>query len=191
MTTEPGRAVSDGDRAREFHDLYTALRIRGQLEFYRGRRDEYARANRQAIVVRNMLLVGAAIAGAASQLADGGGRAGCAVAGAVLGALAAAVAAYAALIGFPQLEKLYSDAARNLEEADLDWSDLDPATDLTSEIERVEGVFRSEIGQWGQLIVKDAPIVAAPPETAGGSASVAPPGGAPPTSPGGKSTPPE
>ena len=42
------------------------------------------------------------------------------------GALAAAVTAFETLIGFPQLEKLYADAARNLKEAAIDWREADP-----------------------------------------------------------------
>lgn len=156
--------ADDAARAQDFHRLYEAERILGQLSYYQDRRQEYVRANRQAIIVRNLLLFAAAAAGLASQLVEAGARAGCAVAGAVLGGLAAAVTAYAALIGFPQLEKLYSDAELNLREAAIDWRDLDPDDDHTREVERVEGIFRSEIGQWGQLIVKDAAAEAPHPE---------------------------
>jgi hypothetical protein len=92
----------------------------------------------------------------------------------VLAAVAAAITTYEALIGFPRLEKLYSDAARNLEEAAIDWRIADPHGDLTAEVERVEGIFRSEIGQWGQLVVK-----AATPAPTGGDH--APEGGPPGT----------
>jgi conflict system pore-forming effector with SLATT domain len=142
------------DRAREFHQLYATLRIEDQLAFYRSRAAEYRTAHRQAVVVRNSLLFAAAVAGAAGQVASGTARAAWSVVAAVLAALAAAVTAYEALIGYPQLEKLYSDAVRNLEEAAIDWRAADPGADLASDLERVEGIFRSEIGQWGQLVVK-------------------------------------
>ncbi len=74
----------------------------------------------------------------------------------MLAALAAAVTAFETLVGFPQLEKVYGDAARNLEEAKVDWQDVDPDTVPEREVERVEDVFRSERGQWGQLVVKSA-----------------------------------
>jgi hypothetical protein len=48
------------DRAREFHQLYAALRIEDQLAFYRSRAAEYRTAHRQAVVVRNSLLFAAA-----------------------------------------------------------------------------------------------------------------------------------
>ncbi|MGH3565946.1 MAG: SLATT domain-containing protein [Pseudonocardia sp.] len=157
------------DRAREFHRLFLRLRIADQLGYYSSRRTEYRRAHRQAVVVRNALLFAAAVAGGVGQFTVGTARAGWAVVGAVLASLAAAVTAFETLIGFPQLDKLFSDAARNLEEAAIDWEEADPHSDLTAEINRVEGVFRSENGQWGQLVVKSAtPIL--PPPTEGDAA---------------------
>jgi hypothetical protein len=87
------------------------------------------------------------------------------------------VTAYETLIGFSQLEKLYADALYNLEEAALDWRDLDPTADPTAEVERVESVFRSERGQWGQLVVKSAtPVPASPQSEPGPPASPPAPG---------------
>lgn len=143
-------------RAEQFHRLFLALRIEDQRAFYTRRSTEYRRAHEQAVVVRNVLLLGAATAGGVGQFVPDRVRAILGVVGAVLGALAAAVTAYETLIGFPQLEKLYADAARNLKEAAIDWKEADPEGDLTAEVERVEDVFRSERGQWGQLIVKSA-----------------------------------
>jgi hypothetical protein len=154
-------------RAHEFHQLYATLRIGGQLSFYQARADEYRTAHSQAVIVRNALLLAAAVAGALGQIANGTARAAWSVVAAVLASLAAAITAYEALIGFPQLEKLYSDAARNLEEAAIDWRIADPDTDLTTDVERVESIFRSEIGQWGQLVVKAA-APAPPPAGTGG-----------------------
>jgi hypothetical protein len=154
-------------RAREFHQLYAELRVGDQLAFYEARAAEYRAAHRQAVVVRNALLLGAAIAGALGQVANGTARAAWSIVAAVLAAAAAAVTAYEALIGFPQLEKLYSDAARNLREAAIDWRIADPDSDLTAEVERVENIFRSEIGQWGQLVVKAAPLTSPASATGG------------------------
>lgn len=152
------------DRARAFHRFYLRLRIDDQLRFYRDRRTEYAGAHRQAVVVRTALLFGAAAAGVVTQSTAGTARAAWAVVGAVLAALAAAITAFETLVGFPQLEKVYGDAARNLEEAKLDWEDVVPEAVPEQEVERVENVFRSERGQWGQLVVKSAaPPPPAPP----------------------------
>jgi hypothetical protein len=111
------QAEAAADRARAFHRLYLRLRIDDQLRFYQARRTEYASAHRQAVILRTALLLGAAAAGVITQSTNGTARAAWAVAGALLAALAAAVTAFETLVGFPQLEKIYGDAARNLEEA--------------------------------------------------------------------------
>lgn len=144
------------ERAGQFHGLFLALRIEEQRDFYNGRSREYRRAHEQAVVVRNVLLLAAAVAGGVGPFVPEKVRAVLGVVSAVLGALAAAVTAFETLIGFPQLEKLYGDAARNLKEAAIDWREVDPNSDLTAQVERVEDVFRSERGQWGQLIVRSA-----------------------------------
>jgi hypothetical protein len=142
------------ERADQFRDLYRELRITDQEGFYNGRAAEYERAHRQAITVRNALLVLAAVAGVAGQFTAGTGRAGLGVAAAILAALAGGVAAFEALIGFPQLQKLYNDAALNLAAAGIDWDAARSGRDLESELERVEKIFRTENGQWGQLVVE-------------------------------------
>ncbi|CAA9445793.1 MAG: hypothetical protein AVDCRST_MAG66-4593 [uncultured Pseudonocardia sp.] len=150
-------------RQEEFRSLYRELRIGEQQRYYDDRRAEYRRAHRQAIVVRNALLVGAALTGIVGQLTPVEVRGGLAVLGAVLGALASAVTGFEALIGFAKLEKLYGDAARNLAEAATDWDVAGPE-DLAPEIDRVEEIFRTETGQWGQLVVESAgPAVGNPP----------------------------
>lgn len=143
------------DRDREFRRFYATSRIRDQRTYYADRATEYKDAHRQVVIVRNLLLLAAALAGVIGQL-DGTPRAAWAVAAAILGSLAGAITGFESLIGFPQLEKLYTDAERNLDEAEIDWDAADPNADISAEIERVEAIFRSEIGQWGQLVVKSA-----------------------------------
>jgi hypothetical protein len=140
------------DRATQFREFYGKLRIADQRRFYEERRDEYAVAHRQAILLRGALLLGAAVAGVTGQLTTDAARAACAVTAAVLAALAAALTAFETLIGFPQLRKLYDDAAFNLASAEIDWT-ADPDENVSSAIERVEQIFRDERGQWGQLAV--------------------------------------
>jgi len=142
------------EREQQFRRLYRRLRIEDQQRYYSMRAKEYRSAHRQVVVVRNMLLLAAALAGVVAQATNGSARAAWAVAAAVLGSLAGAVTAYESLIGFPQLEKLYTDAERNLEEAAIDWDESGARMD--DEIDRVEWIFRSERGQWGQLVVKTA-----------------------------------
>lgn len=141
-------------RAAQFRALYRELRIDDQRNFYEGRSQEYSEAHRQAILLRNVLLLLAAALGIVGQLFSGTGRAGLSVVAAVLAALAGAVTAYEALIGFPQLKKLYEDAALNLAEAEIDWDAVDPDGDVMAEVGRVEKIFRTENGQWGQLVMQ-------------------------------------
>jgi hypothetical protein len=141
-------------RATEFHALYRELRIKDQRQYYQDRRDANLAAHRQAIWVRTTLLVLAGLAGAAGQAVSGTARVWLAIVAAVLVALAGAVTAYGALMGFPRLAKLYSDAELNLAEAEIDWEALEPHGDLANGIDRVEQIFRKENGHWGQLVVE-------------------------------------
>lgn len=143
------------DRAGDFRRFYRERRIEDQLAFYRSRHAEYAKAASQATAVRDLLLAAAAIAGFLTPFVTDTGRAVCGVTAAVLAALAAAVTAFEALIGFAPLTKLYDDTVQNLAKADEEWSsNAVPTEDLGDRVERVERVFRSENGQWGQLVVE-------------------------------------
>ncbi len=144
------------DRAAQFHALYRHLRIDDQRGFYESRGKEYADAHRQAIVLRNVLLLLSSGAGIAGQLFAGTGRAGLSVIAAVLAALAGAVTAFETLIGFPKLRQLYEEVALNLSAAKIDWDAAKPDGDMTAEVERVEKIFRTENGQWGQLVAEGA-----------------------------------
>jgi len=144
------------DRSAQFRALYKHSRITDQRRFYEDRAAEYQRAHRQAIGVRNTLLGLAVLAGVAGQFTSGGGRTAAGVAAAVLAALAGAVTAFEALIGFAPLAKLYEDTAVNLALAEIDWDEA-PPEDLPAQLDRVEQVFRTENGQWGQLARQDQP----------------------------------
>lgn len=141
------------DRTAQFRALYRDLRITDQLDWYSARSAEYARAHKQVIVVRNTLLLLAAAAGAGGQFASGTSRSALGVAAALLGALAGAVTAFEALIGFPQLEKLYRDAAFNMARAGIEWDAAADDSDLAGDLEKVEQIMRTENGQWGQLAI--------------------------------------
>jgi hypothetical protein len=154
-------------RVEQFHALYKKLRIADQRKYYEDRSREYEQASGQAIVVRNSLLVLAALAGLAGQLATGTGRALSGVVAALLAALAAAVTAFEGLIGFAQLRKLYNDAALNLAAAEIEWDTAGPGGDLEARLERIEQIFRSENGQWGQLVIEGTPKASPPAGTEG------------------------
>lgn len=142
----------------DFRRLYRELRIRDQHAYYVKRRDEYERAHRQAVIVRNVLLMIAGVCAVAGQAVEGAARAGWSVGAAVLGGLAAAVIGYESLVGFSRLSNLYADVARNLAEAELDWDDTGSSADVAAEMHRVEEALRAENGQWGQLVVESATL---------------------------------
>jgi hypothetical protein len=143
-------------RAAQFHALYRNLRIVDQLKYYGDRRREYQKAHREVSLVRNVLLTLAATSGALGQTLDNTGRALTGGLAAALAALAGAITAFEALMGFPELNKLYADFELNLGEAEVDWDSADPEGDLSAEVDRVEAVFDRENGQWGQLVVENA-----------------------------------
>jgi hypothetical protein len=142
------------DRAAQFRALYRELRIADQRKYYEARGKEYADAQRQAIAVRNTLLVLSAVLGVIGQFTAGAGRAACGVVAALLAALAGAMTAFEALIGFAQLRKVYADASLGLAAAEIDWDAAGPDADVAAEVERIERIFRVENGQWGQLVAE-------------------------------------
>jgi hypothetical protein len=156
------------DRGAQFHAMYRELRIADQREFYLSRRLEYEAAHEQAVTVRNVLLLLSGAAGALGQIQTGTGRALAGLLAALLATLAGAVTAFEAIIGFPQLRKLYDDAEYNLKEAEIDWDAAGGSHhDLAADVDRVEGIFHTENGQWGQLVVenaKEVPKLSAPPD---------------------------
>jgi hypothetical protein len=155
------------DRATQFRALYQELRIRDQRGYYEDRRREYEQAHRQALVVRNVLLGLAVLAGAVSQFVPTTGRGLLGVAAGLFAALAGAVTAFETLIGFAPLTKLFQDAALNLAEAEIGW-EAGTGVDAAA-IERVEQVFRTESGQWGQLVIQEL-VQPAPAPAAGAGA---------------------
>jgi hypothetical protein len=150
---QPGRPGA-ADRDAQFRAFYRELRVDDQRAFYEAREREYDRAHHQSILVRNTLLLLSALLGVAGQFSTGTGRAACGVAAAVLAALAGAVTAFEALIGFAQLRKLYGDTAGNLRAAALDWQAAGPGAGVEERVERIERIFRTENGRWGQLMLQ-------------------------------------
>ncbi|MGR6917261.1 SLATT domain-containing protein [[Actinomadura] parvosata] len=154
MSEREPAAGAMSEREAQFRALYRELRIGDQRAFYEERCREYERAHHQAIVARNVLLLLSALLGVAGQLTAGTARAACGVAAAVVAALAGAVTAFEALIGFAQLRKLYGDTAFNLRTAALDWDAAPSDQSVAGQVERIEQIFRTENGQWGQLMVQ-------------------------------------
>jgi hypothetical protein len=149
-------------------DLYFKHRLTGQQKYYRDRTEEYERAHGQALALRNTLFILSAVGAGVSQVTTGTWRGTLGVAAAVLGALAGAVTAYESLIGYPSLTKIYHDTWAGLQAARIDWDE--PDADTEKSIRRVEQIFRTENGQWGQLVVRQSEHVSpdgAPTQPAG------------------------
>jgi SMODS and SLOG-associating 2TM effector domain 1 len=145
------------ERNKELLRFYEANRINDQMTFYSSRRAQFDRATGQGLALSAVLLGFATAAGALAGTATGWAVGWSAVA-TILPALSTALAAYVALYAFEQQSKVYGDAARALLAAS--WRRPDPEADhdgQTAEqnvaefVLRVEGVFRQEQGQWGQL----------------------------------------
>jgi hypothetical protein len=145
-------------RDEQFHKLYGRMRIADQLDFYRSRHEESRRAHRQAVVIRNTLLILAAVAGVVAVFFSDPVRAGLGAAAAVFGAVAAAVTAFEALMGFPQFSSLYQKAVMSLQVAKIDWDAAGPAGNLAAQVGLVEEVFRREeeqvYGRWGEELTR-------------------------------------
>jgi len=150
------------DRVSEFRRLYRDLRIADQANFYETRAAEYRRAHGQAITARNVLLVVSAVVGVLSQFTTGPYRGGMGVLAAALAALAGVVTAFETLIGFPVLEKIYTDTRLSLRKAEIGWLASTGDADLAEQVQRVELIFRTENGQWGQLALQSQNLPAAP-----------------------------
>ncbi len=139
------------ERDEELLRFYRAYRIEDQLGFYGRRRDLLERASTQASVVSATLLgFGTALAALA------GGGVGpvwlWTVLATVLPAAVTALTAYGTLFAFDQQSKIYGDTVRAVRAA-ARGDTKDPAQTQTPAdvVARVEGAFRVEHAQWGQL----------------------------------------
>jgi len=137
--------------------FYQTQRIDDQLKFYSGRRKEFDRATGQALAISAMVF-GFTSATSALAGADIAGVALWSVLATILPAVAMALTAYSALYAFEQQSKIYGDAVRAVLAASRPR--VDPAApgdaapsgeDLAQLVQRVEGAFRQEQAQWGQL----------------------------------------
>ncbi len=138
-------------RYEQFAELYAEDRLLDQLNYYRDRRVEAERARDQAITAKAVLLGLAAVAGVVGA-AYPVTRPAAAIAAAFLAALATGLTAYQSLYAFPRLAKLYKDAETSL--IALRAIGLGPGlqvSEIRARVELIEGVFKQENGQWGQL----------------------------------------
>lgn len=153
------------DRDARFLALYRTYRHEDQRKFYENRRAECDAAHEQGVDLSAWLMVGSTAVAALAAVDVAGQHAVWAVLAVALPALSSALAAYDKLYMFDQQAKLYRDAAVALQRARADAPDLrGPLGEaeyrqvLRTYVHEVEGVFRREQGQWGQLVSELQPV---------------------------------
>jgi hypothetical protein len=139
-------------RSRQFVEVYRTARVEDQRVYYLRRAKEFEAANRQLLLVSSLVF---GVSGAVGLIAglDVPGKLVWAILAAILPAITAALSAFEGLYGFNRVAKRFNDAARNLrlvEAPRLSGTDDERAA-LIDYVGRVEGIFRDELGQWGQL----------------------------------------
>jgi hypothetical protein len=142
-----------GDRDAAFRKLYKDARLKNQITYYEGARQEYANASRQGALAAVGFAALSFVAGLLAVFDVLGFREGWGVVGAGVGALSSAAAGYVGLYAFERLAKLYADAGRGLREI----SESLAAADVIA----AEAVMQREQGQWGQLTA-DLPLADPP-----------------------------
>jgi hypothetical protein len=145
------------ERNKQLLGYYRKNRIEDQLKFYTDRRDLFDRASGQGLAISAMLLAFASAVSALAGTAVGWTQVWSALS-AVLPAISTAVAAYLALYAFDQQSKIYGDAMRAVHAAarpapnpDAHEGGRAPEENIADFVKNVEGAFRQEHAQWGQL----------------------------------------
>lgn len=139
-------------------DYYRKYRIDDQLNFYTRRKSLFDKATGQGLALAAMLL---GLTSAVSALA--GANVGWAkvwlAASVILPAVSTALAAYLALYAFDQQAKIYGDAVRAIHATARQQPNPGgpqggraPEDDIADFVGKIEGAFRQESAQWGQLV---------------------------------------
>jgi hypothetical protein len=140
-------------REEQFAAICGRARVDDQRAYYEARSQAFERAHRQLLLVSAVVFGLAAATGLLAGL-DVPGKVVFAIVAAVLPSISTALAAYEGLYAFQRVAKLYRDAARNLRRVDPPAAFEAPA--VGEYVAKVEHVFTSERGQWGQLAVETA-----------------------------------
>jgi conflict system pore-forming effector with SLATT domain len=147
-------------RNEEFMKLYQKYRYDDQIKFYKDRSQEFKEANEQLLNATGVIMIITAGVSAATALQiPPFWKTVLAILAVGLPALSTALAAYNELFAFERQSKLYQDAENALlaalaespdvKKQGLSESEYDIAVGVYVNV--VEGVFRKEQGQWGQL----------------------------------------
>jgi hypothetical protein len=143
------------DRSAQVADLYRRYRLEHQKSFYRNRAREFRRARNQARITAAVFLVLASLSGALGGADVGGQRMWWAVAAAALGALAAALTSYEAVVGFDRLSRDYDKtiaALARLETRLPGGACVPDATDgeVAAFVGQAEAVLIGEVDRWAK-----------------------------------------
>jgi len=152
------------ERNEQFLALYQQYRFEDQRGWYERRQAESEAAYGQVITLTGLLMVLAGTAAALASADVGGLKTLWAVLAVVFPAVSTALSAYNGLYAFERQAKLYRDAANMMLRTRAGAPDLKPEITqagyrraLSAYVNKVEGILRTEQGQWGQLISESAP----------------------------------
>jgi hypothetical protein len=146
-------------REQQFLAIYRRCRVEDQLDFYEARINEFKDARRQVAMLAAVIFGLSSAVGVIAGL-DIQGKALIAIFTVILPAFSTALAAYDALYAFDRHAKLYADALRALVQLDLPTTEPGAVREY---VQTIEGVLRTEQGQWGQLAADIAPSTAKEP----------------------------
>ena len=137
----------------EFLDLYDEARVNDQINWYKGRAEEYHSATKQAFLITQVLLLAAAICGLIGALDVARETLG--LIAAILALVATLVAGWSALIGFSDNAERYSAAAKQLRKVRLD-REAAAASDeaMAAYMASAEQVMLGEVSSWEQQWTK-------------------------------------
>ena len=151
-------------RNEQFLTLYKTHRHAHQMAFYIARRDEFEKAQRASVTLTSALLALTTIASLLASLMLKP-KPLWTILSVAFPAFSTALSAYTELYAFDRQAKLYRDTLNPLRRAEADAPDLEQGlTDaeysekLAVYVNNVEGIFRREQGQWGQLISSIKPV---------------------------------
>ncbi len=153
------------ERAYQFLSLYQKHRFTDQLAFYSIRIEDFQRAARQVVYLISILLVLTMLGGILASLDILGARRFWISTSIICSILSTAAAGFGALYAFDRHAKLYQDAIHALVQAKktapsempLEMIDKEYGEALGKYVAQVEGIFKREQGQWGQLISEIEP----------------------------------
>ena len=149
----------------QFFELYQSERFEDQLGYYKRTREEFTKAQTEAVIGSIIMIFLAGAAGiAASSVSIHWLKLLFLLLAAIFPIFSTALAAYSALYGFEQQSKLYQDTINNLLHAralaPVPQQNL-PEDEFTRQlnvyVQEVEKTFQREQGQWGQLAERMKP----------------------------------